>query len=214
VIAPLILIFSVVCFGALWILYQSYPPKLTELDLRTTGLFYPTAIHQLFTGIYFMELCLAGLFFLVRDEDGKAVCTAQAAIMIVVTVVTALFQYALHNHGLNWLSLSVVLKQLVNQTGSRSKGQPDQRSRRDAEEPSVKPAIPQADPDQDEVLSSARPILWIPKDNLGIADDEINRIQRTKDSIGISSSGAFLERGKLILTSPPPEEITKTSGVY
>jgi hypothetical protein len=48
-----------------------------------------------------MELCLAGLFFLVRDEDGKAVCTTQAAIMIVITVVTALFQYALHSHGLN-----------------------------------------------------------------------------------------------------------------
>lgn len=49
-------------FGALWILYRFYPPKLSDLELGVTGLFYPTAIRQFMTGVYFMELCLSGLF--------------------------------------------------------------------------------------------------------------------------------------------------------
>jgi hypothetical protein len=112
VVSPLILVLSTVCFGAFWILYRSYPPRLTEPELATSGLFYPTAIRQLFTGVYFMELCLAGLFFLVRDAEGKATCTAQAVVMIVATVLTALFQYGLnHSHGIHGLSLQRHLKQ-------------------------------------------------------------------------------------------------------
>jgi hypothetical protein len=35
-----------------------------------------------------MEICLTGLFFLVRDENGKVVCNAQAVIMIISIVAT------------------------------------------------------------------------------------------------------------------------------
>lgn len=205
-IAPLILVFSIVCFGSLWILYRSYPPKLTELDLSTDGLFYPTAIHQLFTGIYFMELCLAGLFYLVRGKDDKAMCVAQAVIMTIVTVLTALFQYTLdRRYGLDPPARLAVFKQELNQISCSSDGHQDQRWRRAAKERPIKPEIPQADLDQDEALSSVRPILWIPQDDLGIADDEINRIRRTHDDIDISKEGAFLKEGKLILTTPPPK---------
>jgi hypothetical protein len=48
-----------------------------------------------------MELCLAGLFFLVCNADGKAACTAQAIIIIFATIFTALFHYGLnYGHGL------------------------------------------------------------------------------------------------------------------
>ena len=105
VIAPLIIIFSIICFGAFWLLYRLYPPKLTEAGLFSRALFYPTAIRQLFTGVYFMEICLTGLFFLVRDKEGKACCTGQAAITIVSLVLTAIFQVALdYNQGTFWLS--------------------------------------------------------------------------------------------------------------
>lgn len=57
---------------------------------------------------------------------------------------------------------------------------------------------PQANPDQDEALTSARPILWIPKDELGVADDEIYYTRKTYDSIWISNEGESLdELGKL-----------------
>jgi hypothetical protein len=112
-------------------LYRSYPLKLTELDLNTSGLFYPTTIRQLFTGIYFMELYLAGLFFLVRDADNRATCTAQAVIIIISTVLTALFHYTL-DHGVYWLSFAGVL-QKMDQANSKDKEQPDWSRKEDKE---------------------------------------------------------------------------------
>jgi hypothetical protein len=206
VIAPLILFFSIIYFGALWILYQSYPPKLTGLERGTSGLFYPTAIRQLLTGIYFMELCLAGLFFLVRDTDGNAACTAQAVIMIIVTVLTVLFHYTLdHSHWVNWLPFPDVLKQKLDQIGSR--GKLDWRCRTDVSELSTtKPRVTPEDLAQDEALRSPRPVVWIPKDEFGIADDLISYIRRTHDSLWISNEGASLdEQGKLKLWGAPPK---------
>ena len=113
-IAPLILVFSTICSCLLWILYRLYPLKLAEVDPVTYRYFYPTTIRQLFTGIYFMELSLAGLFFLVRDANDKAACTAQAAVIIVATVFTALFHYTLDHSGwIHWLPLPDVLKQKI-----------------------------------------------------------------------------------------------------
>ncbi|KAL8702043.1 MAG: hypothetical protein Q9224_000213 [Gallowayella concinna] len=61
------------------------------------------AINQLFTGLYVMELCLVGLFFLVRDADEKGnqlattPCKGQAIIMIVVLILTIVYQFLLNN---------------------------------------------------------------------------------------------------------------------
>lgn len=82
-------------------IYRSYPPKLPDQDLGVGGIFFPTAVRQLPTGIYFMELCLAGLFFLVRDGKEHAACRAQGIIMIIVVGFTALFHYGLGHE--NWL---------------------------------------------------------------------------------------------------------------
>ncbi|KFY03304.1 hypothetical protein O988_01575 [Pseudogymnoascus sp. VKM F-3808] len=48
-----------------------------------------------------MELCLAGLFFLVRDADGNATCTAQAITMSVTMAFTALFQFSSDYQAVN-----------------------------------------------------------------------------------------------------------------
>ncbi|EEU38534.1 uncharacterized protein NECHADRAFT_88442 [Fusarium vanettenii 77-13-4] len=39
-----------------------------------------------------MELCLAGLFFIVKDEDGRLACTAQGVIMILLFTSIVLYQ--------------------------------------------------------------------------------------------------------------------------
>jgi hypothetical protein len=43
-------------------------------------------------------------------------------------------------------------------------------------------------------MTSARPILWIPKDELGVADDEVNHTMKTYNSIRISNEGASLDK--------------------
>ena len=78
---------------------------VTKFRFDTGGLLFPTAINQLFTGLYVMELCLIGLFLLVRDvevdKQGLAQgvgspCKVQAIIMIIVLVFTVIYQYLLN----------------------------------------------------------------------------------------------------------------------
>jgi hypothetical protein len=175
-------------------LYRAYPPKLTDQSESTR--FYPTAIRQLFTGIYFMELSLAGLFFLVRDAGNNASCTGQAVIMIIVTALTALFHCTLdHGHRLGWLALPAILHHQTNHTRTERRPQLTK---------SAVTGAAQADPDRDDALSTRPSVLWIPKDKLGISDDEIYDTMRFK-SLWISNKGAFLEGGRVKLDGPPPE---------
>ncbi|KAH7309382.1 hypothetical protein BKA65DRAFT_485479 [Rhexocercosporidium sp. MPI-PUGE-AT-0058] len=67
----------------------------------------------------------------------------------------------------------------------------------------VLPERTQSEP-KDEALTSARPVLWIPKDELGVADDEISHIRKTYDSIWVSNEGASLDaQGKLRVWGDP-----------
>ncbi len=75
---------------------------MTKFRFDTGGLLYPTAINQLFTGLYLMELCLIGLFFLVKDADidGTAYgtpCKVQGVIMVFVLILTFLYQWLLNS---------------------------------------------------------------------------------------------------------------------
>ena len=93
VIAPLILVFMIITFGLFWIVIKNnilYVIRTGNVD--GGGLFFPSAINQLFTGLYFMEICLIGLFFLVRDVQGKVACEGQGIIMSLVLALTIFYQ--------------------------------------------------------------------------------------------------------------------------
>lgn len=101
IISPLIMVFNIITFSLFWLVYRYNTLYVTKFRFDTGGLLYPTAINQLFTGLYLMELCLIGLFFLVKDasRDGKAYgtpCKAQGIIMIVVLILTFLYQWLLN----------------------------------------------------------------------------------------------------------------------
>lgn len=101
IISPLIMVFNIITFSLFWLVYRYNTLYVTKFRFDTGGLLYPKAINQLFTGLYVMELCLIGLFFLVRDSDsaGRAVgtpCKGQAIIMIVVLFCTILYQFLLN----------------------------------------------------------------------------------------------------------------------
>jgi hypothetical protein len=93
------LLFMLITFGLFWVVIKNnllYCVRTGTVD--GGGLFFPSAINQLFTGLYFMEICLIGLFFLVRDTEGRVACDAQGIIMAVVLVLTILYQIWLMNH--------------------------------------------------------------------------------------------------------------------
>ena len=96
VIAPLISIFAIITFTLLFVAYRYNMIYVTRFKIDTGGVLYPRAINQTFTGLYFMELCLIGLFFLVRNEDNEVACAPQGIIMVVVLVLTVLYQYMLN----------------------------------------------------------------------------------------------------------------------
>ncbi|KKZ68051.1 hypothetical protein EMCG_06262 [[Emmonsia] crescens] len=96
VISPLIMVFNVLTFSLFWFVYRYNTLYVTKFRFDTGGLLFPKAINQLFTGIYVMEICLIGMFFLVRDTDGNVACEGQAICMIVVAFLTVGFQYLLN----------------------------------------------------------------------------------------------------------------------
>lgn len=96
VISPLILIFNIITFALFWVAYRYNTLYVTKNMFDTGGLLYPRAINQLFTGLYVMELCMIGLFFLVRDTQDRVACRGQAIVMIIVTIFTAVYQYLLN----------------------------------------------------------------------------------------------------------------------
>lgn len=97
VISPLILLFMILTFSFIWFTYRYQMIYVSFPAAETNGLIFPKAINQLFTGLYFMELCLIGLFFLVKDEKNKIACLPQAIIMIVALAGTAMFQILVNN---------------------------------------------------------------------------------------------------------------------
>jgi len=96
VVTPIISIFAIITFTLLWIANRYNMLYVSRFKLDTGGLLYPRAINQTFTGLYVMELCLVGLFFLVRDENNNAACVPQAIIMIIAAVFTILYQVLLN----------------------------------------------------------------------------------------------------------------------
>ena len=96
------MLFNIITFSLFWLVYRYNTLYVTKFRFDTGGLLYPTAINQLFTGLYLMELCLIGLFFLVKDADidGTAngtPCKVQGIIMIVVLILTFLYQWLLNS---------------------------------------------------------------------------------------------------------------------
>ena len=90
------MIFNVLTFSLFWFVYRYNTLYVTKFQFDTGGILFPRAINQLFTGIYVMEVCLIGMFFLVRDDKGTVACEGQAICMIVVLILTVLFQYLLN----------------------------------------------------------------------------------------------------------------------
>jgi calcium permeable stress-gated cation channel len=95
-IAPLILVFAIISFSLFWLAYRYCMLYIYKLQEDTGGLLYPRAINQSFMGLYFMELCMIGLFILVRDDNNNSVCIPQAIVMAVVGLATIVYQVLLH----------------------------------------------------------------------------------------------------------------------
>lgn len=92
IISPLIIIMMLITFTLFWFTYRYQMIYVSYAKAETNGLIFPKAVNQLFTGLYFLELCLIGLFFLQSNQA----CVPHAIIMIITLIFTVLFQYVLN----------------------------------------------------------------------------------------------------------------------
>jgi hypothetical protein len=86
------MIMMLITFALFWFTYRYQMIYVSYAKTETNGLIFPKAINQLFTGVYFLELCLIGLFFLQDGPNKSKPCIPQAIIMIVVLAFTIMFQ--------------------------------------------------------------------------------------------------------------------------
>lgn len=92
-IAPLILVFMLITFSLFYLVIKNNLIWVVRTgNVDGGGLWFPSAISQTFTGLYFMEASLIFLFFLVRDVHGETACVAQGIIMAVVMGGTVFYQ--------------------------------------------------------------------------------------------------------------------------
>ncbi|OLN88223.1 Uncharacterized protein RSN1-like protein 1 [Colletotrichum chlorophyti] len=96
VVAPLISLFAILTFGLLWFAQRYSMLYVTRFETDTGGVLYPRAINQTFTGLYVMEACVAGLFFITKDENGDTVCVPHGIVMLVALALTAIYQISLN----------------------------------------------------------------------------------------------------------------------
>jgi hypothetical protein len=92
VIAPLVLPFVSFTFVLYWIAYRYNVLYVYRYDYESGGYFFVAALNQLFTGLYVMEVCLIGHFFVTTSGEGSATCLPHGAAMTMVLVLTAAYQ--------------------------------------------------------------------------------------------------------------------------
>ncbi|SMR47918.1 unnamed protein product [Zymoseptoria tritici ST99CH_3D1] len=96
ILSPLILVFMLLIFGLFWIVYRYNVLFVYQFKNDTGGLLFPVAINQLFVGVYFLEVCLIGIFF-TTIENGTVVTLPQGIIMILVLVATVGYQILMNS---------------------------------------------------------------------------------------------------------------------
>ena len=69
IIVLLMTLFILIAFGMYWLVFRYNILYVMLLENDTGGLLYPTALNQLFTSIYILEIYLIGLFLLICDEN-------------------------------------------------------------------------------------------------------------------------------------------------
>lgn len=97
IIAPLILVFMIIIFALFWIVYRYNVLYVYQFRNDTGGLLFPVAVNQLFVGLYVMQLCLVGFFFISEDANHDVVCFPQAIIMLICLLFTILFQWLMNS---------------------------------------------------------------------------------------------------------------------
>ena len=233
VISPLISLFAVVTFALLWAAQRYTMLYVIRFQSDTGGVLYPRALNQTFTGLYVMELCLAGLFFIVEGPDTPGPCIAHGVVMLFVFFLTVVYQILLNRSFgplLQYLPMTIedeaILRDRAFQRDDEEKKRRNSAAvdRKDGQSPyekahhygGVSGELRVLSPQRREQLmafafqheaSRARSLfIWIPSDGLQVSEAEIAETNNFSRYLSISTHNASLdENGEVIYGGAPPD---------
>ena len=210
VIAPLVSVFVSLAFGLYWLTYRYNVLYVYQYDRESGGRFFVAAVDQLFTGVYVMELCLIGHFFLTRGADGGSACVPHGLGMVAILALTGAYQTFMSRTYRPLMTYIPVCGSersdcaIPSENLGRGPLAGRQVRRTAASSMEMRDGIIGA------MHSSAcarDPIVWIPRDGMGISADEISSTRGVTGNIGISDDGAWLDdSGNVSLDSCPPDQ--------
>ncbi|KAI3405558.2 SPO75 [Candida oxycetoniae] len=196
IVSPLISIF-IIFFLNLSILYYKYALKYVYSHINTSetmGRLYPIALLHLFTGIYCLECCLIGVFFLSKDSSGKYVMRIQGWIMTGVLFFTIFANTLIYNRYLPYFSDLPILSDKLYK---------DEKKCESSSTP-VNSTINSSTNHEFLYLHPAfkyeKPKIWLPKDPKGFSNLQIEEIQSRSAAIKGATSGAEVQVGKFLKT--------------
>jgi hypothetical protein len=224
IIAPVMLIISGLAFGLFYIAYTYTMFYVSNFPNDTGGLAFPRAIYQSFTGVYLMEIMLAGLFFLAQNESGFQSAIVEGVIMCVLIVITVGVQFTMKSSfdpltyylpvdaeefprlempvsgKFEWAKTAIKVLNVPRTTDGTAAIDHINNAVIESYDNTMENAY------MHPAMRDPKPIIWIPQDNLGIAAHEVQRTVASQLNIRMSTEGArFNEKMKIEIDSPPPD---------
>lgn len=206
IISPLISIF-IIFFLNLSILYYKYALKYVYSHINeseTTGRLYPTALLHLYTGVYCLECCLIGVFFLLKNDKGGYPMRIQGWIMTGILILTIFANTIIYNRYIPHFSNLPILSDKTFKDGA-------------------KPISESSNPNTDDTcylnhkllylhpaFKYESPKIWLPKDPHGYTDlllqKMLDRSQFEGENDGAQVQlGKFFSSLKLMISEAPPD---------
>ncbi|RFU72632.1 hypothetical protein TARUN_9626 [Trichoderma arundinaceum] len=211
VIAPLISVWAIITFSLLWLAHGYSMIYVNRFESDTGGILYPRAINQSFTGLYVMQLCMAGMFFGVVNGQGKHECVVHGFFMIGTLVLTAIYQIVLNasfSSLFKYMPIDAFEKDPQENTpmvaGSYKQGEPRETS--EVTDNTFEPSA----------LRAKRPTVWVPNWCQTSGSNILNITVKgctQSSAIQVSNEAASLdEKGRVVVKgNPPPADLVRAT---
>lgn len=183
IISPLISLF-VIFILFLLLLYYKYSLRYIYSHINESesyGRLYPSALLQLFAGIYCLECCLIGIFFLLKGENGNLPMQIHGWLMCVVLIATIFGNITIYKRYAKYFSNLPIISELEDNPSKAEEEIPKElvsNYKMLYLHPNFKYDIPK---------------VWLPRDSLRVSEDELINIHNSYQIEGIITPGATID---------------------
>lgn len=190
IISPLVSIFLIFIL-LLVLLYFKYALRFVYdyiNESETHGRFYPNALLHIYAGVYCLECCFIGIFFMIKDENGVYTMKKQGLFMTFVLLLTIFFNLTIYNRFVKYFSfLPILSEHNISENCDRLKDFENTDECLDVNNVKKKKENYNNENVIHDLLRKflylhpafryTIPKLWLPNDEYGISGNEINYIE-------------------------------------